>query len=149
MPPPRGALADSPFDPDMPTPPPPPTDEFAPPTPGPLFQLAPPGMPSPPANQWGPPPGAPSTTAARSAEWPSPGNSWPAPPNLQAPETIDFSIDAAPIVMRRSGPPGVLVLIVMLAAMAGGAKLAHVVTRGDVAALDAPKAAPAAPAPAR
>jgi hypothetical protein len=91
----------------------------------------------PPANQWnGPPPGAPSL--------PSPGNSWGAPPpNLQVPETIDFSIDAAPIVMRRSGPPGLLVLIVMLAAMAGGAKLAQVVTRGDVASLDTPKAAPA------
>jgi hypothetical protein len=141
MPPSRVSLADTPFDADMPTPPPPPTDEFAPPTPAPMFQLSPPGMASPPANQWGPPPGAPGL--------PSPGNSWGAPPNLQAPDTIDFSADAAPIVMRRSGPPGLVVLIVMLAAMAGGAKLAHVVTRADVAALDAPPAAPTVPAPPR
>jgi serine/threonine protein kinase len=151
MPPPRVSLADTPFDADMPTPPPPPTDEFAPPTPAPLFQLAPPGMSSPPANQWGPPPGPRSSTAAGpAAGLPSPGNSWGAPPpNLHVPDTIDFSANAAPIVMRRSGPPGLLVLIVMLAAIAGGAKLAQYVTRGDVAALDKPPAAPAAPAPAR
>jgi hypothetical protein len=59
-----------------------------------------------------------------------------APLNLAPPETIDFSADVQPIVIRRSGPPGLLVLIVMLGAMAGGAKLAHVVTRGDVAALE-------------
>jgi serine/threonine protein kinase len=154
MPAPRVSLADSPFldssfdAGDVVTPPPPTAgsgDEFAPPTPGPtpgpLFQLAPPGMapaPQPPAPQWGGPP--PSML-------PSPGNSWAAPPpNLHAPETIDFSAGAAPIVMRRSGPPGLLVLIVMLAAMAGGAKLAQVVTRGDLAALTStPAASPAAP----
>jgi serine/threonine protein kinase len=137
--PPSRAFADSPFDSDMPTPPPPPTDEFAPPTPAGHFQLPPPpGMPAPaPSAGWGLPPGAPS--------FPSPGNSWPPPLNLQPPETIDFSADAVPLVMRRSGPPGLLVLIVMLGAMAGGAKLAHVVTRGDVAAL----AAPPASAPSR
>jgi hypothetical protein len=74
---------------------------------------------------------------------PSPGNSWGAPLNLQAPETIDFAADAAPLTIRRSGPPGLVWLIFMLGAMAGGAKLAHVVTRGDVAAVDAP-APPAA-----
>jgi hypothetical protein len=41
------------------------------------------------------------------------------------------------------------VLIVMLGAMAGGAKLAHIVTRGDVAALEKGAAAhEKAPAPA-
>jgi hypothetical protein len=145
MPPTRASLADSPFDPDMPTPPPPPTDEFAPPTPAPLFQLAPPAAAPPPVVPVfrGLPAGAPQPL-------PSPGNSWAAPPlNLQPPDTIDFSADAQPIVMRRSGPPGLLVLIVMLAAMAGGAKLAHEVTRNDTAALDAPPAPvkPATPTP--
>jgi serine/threonine protein kinase len=152
MPAPRVSLADSPFMDagDVVTPPPPTTgsgDEFAPPTPGPtpgpLFQLAPPGMqPSPPAPAaWVPPIAAPGL--------PSPGNSWAAPPNLHAPDTIDFSANAAPIVMRRSGPPGLLVLIVMLAAMAGGAKLAQEVTRGDLKALTSAPAESPTPAPAR
>jgi hypothetical protein len=106
----------------MATPPPPPTDEFAPPTPLPTYPAAVPPL--------------------AGYSLPSPGNSWSAPPapmaplNLAPPETIDFSADVQPIVIRRSGPPGLLVLIVMLGAMAGGAKLAHVVTRGDVAALE-------------
>jgi hypothetical protein len=117
--PPSRAFPDSPFDPDMATPPPPPTDEFAPPTPLPTYPAAVPPL--------------------AGYSLPSPGNSWSAPPaplNLAPPETIDFSADVQPIVIRRSGPPGLLVLIVMLGAMAGGAKLAHVVTRGDVAALE-------------
>jgi hypothetical protein len=65
-----------------------------------------------------------------------------APPfTLQAPETIDFAADAQPLVMRRSGPPGLVVLIILLGAMVGGAKLAQVVTGKDVAALEAPAAA--------
>jgi serine/threonine protein kinase len=135
MPPSRAFAADAPFDPDMPTPPPPPTDEFAPPTPLPTYSVA--GA--------GPPPGAPQPAPAGSwgSQLPSPGNSWaPAPFQLQAPETIDFAADAQPLVIRRSGPPGLVVLIVLLGAMAGGAKLAHVVTRADVAALDAPVGAP-------
>jgi Wiskott-Aldrich syndrome protein len=122
--PPSRALADAPYDmnSDMATPLPPPTDEFAPPTPLPTYPVPPiAGIPL-----------------------PSPGNSWPAAPqplNLQPPEMIDFAAGAQPLVVKRSGPPGLLVLIVMLGAMAGGAKLAHVVTHGDVAALEstAPK----------
>jgi serine/threonine protein kinase len=127
--PPTRAFADSPFDRDMPTPPPPPTDEFMPPTPLPVYGSGPPagapGLP-PPGGGW-PAPGL-----------PSPGNSWaPAPFDLRQPETIDFAADAQPLTIRRSGPPGLVVLIVLLAAMAGGAKLAHVVTRGDITELDA------------
>ncbi len=48
---------------------------------------------------------------------------------------------------RRSGPPGLLVLFVLLGAAAGGAKLAQLVTRADVAALEAENASAAAPAP--
>jgi serine/threonine protein kinase len=142
--PPSRAFPDSPFDPDMPTPPPP--DEFAAPTPPPpLSELAPTaasgsfaagpprGRPTPHTTlpSWGQQPGAPS--------FPSPGNNWAPPPlNLQPPETIDFAADAQPLVMRRSGPPGLVVLIFLLSAAAGGAKLAHIVTRGDVAALAEP-----------
>src|SRR5450432_2236715 len=155
--PPSRSLGQSPFDPDQPTPPPP-TDEFMPPTPlptyggspGPAF-LPPPGGgrgPAPTLTSYGPPPGnawpaAPGYAASGPA---ASGPSWaPAPLNLHAPETIDFSADAQPLTIRRSGPPGLVVLIVLLGAVAGGAKLAHVVTRGDVAAL----AEPAAPAQAR
>jgi len=45
---------------------------------------------------------------------------------------LDFGVDAQPLAPRRSGPPGLVVLIFLLGAMAGGAKLAHLVTRGDL-----------------
>jgi hypothetical protein len=139
--PPARAFADSPFDPnsrDLPTPPPPPTDEFMPPTPLPSYHV--PGAPSlpSPGNSWAPVPSPP----------PPPLANWGAPLHLQAPETIDFAADAQPLTMRRPGPPGLLVLIVLLGAMAGGAKLAHVVTRGDVAAFEAPDSPAPASAPA-
>jgi serine/threonine protein kinase len=150
MPPSRAFGADAPFDPDVPTPPPP-TDEFAPPTPLPTYPAygsgPPPGAPGlpPPANNWQgsslPSPG----NSWQAAPAPSPGNGWQAPLNLQAPDTIDFAADAVPLMMRRSGPPGLLVLIFLLGAMAGGAKLAQVVTQRDMAALDTPAAAPTAP----
>ncbi|HVU49712.1 MAG TPA: protein kinase [Polyangia bacterium] len=156
MPPSRSFGSDSPFDPDMPTPPPPPTDEVAPPTPLPTYPSAP-G----PAYGNGPPPGAPGLRASSpglprpSAGWAPapapapPSGNWGAPLNLQAPETIDFAADAAPLTIRRSGPPGLVWLIFILGAMAGGAKLAEVVTRADVAGLEAPATTPgptAAPA---
>jgi serine/threonine protein kinase len=138
MPASRAFGADAPFDPDVPTPPPPPTDEFAPPTPLPTYQTYP-------SAGAGPPPGAPMPSPGNS--WGAPaatGNNWAAPPlNLQAPETIDFAADAQPLIIRRSGPPGLLVLIFLLGAMAGGAKLAQVVTRGDVEALEASSKEPA------
>jgi hypothetical protein len=80
------------------------------------------------SNNWFPPPAPPLSS----------GNNWAAPLHLQPPETIDFSADSQPLIVRRSGPPGLVVLIVLLGAMAGGAKLAHVVTRGDVASFPEP-----------
>jgi hypothetical protein len=164
MPPSRAFGADAPFDPDMPTPAPPPTDEFMPPTPPPTQPLPPiysgppqgaslpGGAPAPrrsspalpvPTNGWG-------QAAQTQVPAPAPAPHWaPAPFELQQPDTIDFAADAQPLVVRRSGPPGLLVLVVLLGAMAGGAKLAHVVTRGDMAALDAPPTAVGAPAPAK
>jgi eukaryotic-like serine/threonine-protein kinase len=141
-PPPMPAARDfieSPFDGDMRTPLPPPSmEDFATPPPPVVPVFAPVFV--------GPPPGRPPTPASIRKSWP------PQPFQLQPPETIDFSEGTAPIVMRRSGPPALLVLIVLLGAAAGGAKLAHVVTRGDVAALEAatspPATSPAAPSPA-
>ncbi len=57
--------------------------------------------------------------------------------NLAPPETIDFSASSAPVVRSGGGPPGLLVLIVLLGAAIGGAKLGEVATRTDLAALEA------------
>ena len=58
--------------------------------------------------------------------------------NLAPPETIDFGADVAPVVAaRRSGPPGLVILIVLLGAAIGGAKLGQLATRADLAALEA------------
>jgi serine/threonine protein kinase len=58
--------------------------------------------------------------------------------NLAPPETIDFGADMAPVTAtRRSGPPGLVILIVLLGAAIGGAKLAQLATRADLAALEA------------
>ncbi len=58
--------------------------------------------------------------------------------NLAPPETIDFGADVAPVVTaRRSGPPGLVILIVLLGAAIGGAKLGQLATRADLAALEA------------
>jgi hypothetical protein len=58
--------------------------------------------------------------------------------NLAPPETIDFGADPAPMTApRRSGPPGLVTLIVLLGAAIGGAKLAQLATRADLAALEA------------
>jgi hypothetical protein len=75
--------------------------------------------------------------------------------NLAPPETIDFGADVAPVVTaRRSGPPGLVILIVLLGAAIGGAKLGQLATRADLAALEAQTAQEgdgrdAVPAPAR
>jgi hypothetical protein len=109
-----------------------------PPTPLPSYHtLGAPSLPSP-GNNWAPVP----------SPQPPPIANWGPPLHLQAPETIDFAADAQPLTVRRSGPPGLLVLIVLLGAMVGGAKLAHVVTRGDLAAFEAPEPPPPASAPA-
>jgi hypothetical protein len=142
MPPSRSFGADAPYDPDVATPAPPPTDEFMAPTPPPV--QAPGALPGAPANNgWSHSPAAPTFHPPQENGWA------PAPFNLQQPETLDFS-DALPAVpVRRSGPPGLLFLIVLLGAAAGGAKLAHVVTRGDVATLEASQTPPSTPSSAQ
>src|SRR5579863_1879170 len=58
--------------------------------------------------------------------------------NLVPPETIDFGADTLPVAeTRRSGPPGLVILIVLLGAAIGGAKLGQLATRADLAALEA------------
>jgi hypothetical protein len=58
--------------------------------------------------------------------------------NLAPPETIDFGAEVAPVVTaRRSGPPGLVILIVLLGAAIGGAKLGQLATRADLTALEA------------
>ena len=60
--------------------------------------------------------------------------------NLAPPETIDFGAGSnlAPVVAaRRSGPPGLLILIVLLGAAIGGAKLGQLATRVDLSKLEA------------
>jgi hypothetical protein len=62
--------------------------------------------------------------------------------NLAPPETIDFGADTIPVVeARRSGPPGLVILIVLIGAAIGGAKLGQLATRADLAALAAETAA--------
>jgi hypothetical protein len=61
--------------------------------------------------------------------------------NLAPPETIDFGPDTIPVVERRSGPPGLVILIVLLGAAIGGAKLGELATRADLTKLEADMAA--------
>ena len=60
--------------------------------------------------------------------------------NLAPPDTIDFGAGSnlAPVIApRRSGPPGLVILIVLLGAAIGGAKLGQLATRADLSALEA------------
>jgi len=60
--------------------------------------------------------------------------------NLAPPDTIDFGAGSnlAPVMAaRRSGPPGLVILIVLLGATIGGAKLGQLATRGHLSALEA------------
>jgi serine/threonine protein kinase len=145
------------------TPPPPlPESPFdIPPTPGPVFDEFPP---TPPPLQapvaFGGPPGLPRpggylpgglNPRLRMPPAPLPAAPRPVPAlfdpsggfestggfNLAPPETIDFGASAAPPVTARGGPPGLLVLIVLVGAALGGAKLGQVATRADLATLDA------------
>jgi eukaryotic-like serine/threonine-protein kinase len=62
--------------------------------------------------------------------------------NLAPPETIDFGADTIPVAeTRRSGPPGLVILIVLIGAAIGGAKLGQLATRADLTALAAETAA--------
>jgi serine/threonine protein kinase len=160
-PPPATPLPESPFD-IPPTPGPVVFDEF-PPTPPPM--QPPPSFGPPPSS--GPPPGLPRPGGYLAPAAYNPNLRAPAAPilplppasaprqvpalfdpsagfdsagvgfNLAPPETIDFGASAAPVVGRRGGPPGLLVLIALLGAAAGGAKLGQLATRADVATLDA------------
>jgi serine/threonine protein kinase len=57
------------------------------------------------------------------------------------PETVDFGRNSAPVVVRRSGPPGIIVLLTLIAGAVGGAMLGERVTRSAVAALESSTAA--------
>jgi len=135
------------------TPPPPmrhPTAAFPPP-PRPFGGIAPP----PPLNLGGgPPPGRPGLP--RPGGYLDPGiapnlHMPPAPPasfdqggfgqgGFGAPETVDFGRNSAPVIVKRSGPPGLVKLIVVVGGLAGGAWLGEKVTHDAVAALEASQA---------
>ena len=53
------------------------------------------------------------------------------------PETVDFGRNSAPVIVRRSGPPGFILLMTLIAGAAGGAWLGEKVTHNAVAALEA------------
>ena len=144
-------LPESPFD-IPPTPGPVLAEEF-PPTPPPMTGV-PPYLPGPPRGLPGPggylAPGGFNPTVRPPAAPPSvydPGsggynlnagfNPGGGGFNLAPPETIDFGADTVPVTERRSGPPGLVILIVLLAAAIGGAKLGQLATRADLAALEA------------
>jgi serine/threonine protein kinase len=127
----------------------------APPPPNPFGAIPP----APALNFGGPPPGRPSLP--RPGGYLDPGygaglHAPPAPPPSSTydnsngfgggfPETVDFGRNSAPMVVtRRSGPPGIIVLITLLAGAAGGVWLGEKVTHNAVAALEASQAAAAA-----
>ena len=138
--------------------------EFASETPPPMrpsgaFTALPPpqpfgGLPPAPALNFGggPPPGRPGLPRPGGYLDPSYGANLhmpPAPPAPPAfdhgnngfgggfPETVDFGRNSAPVVIRRSGPPGLVVLLTLIAGAAGGAWLGEKVTHNAVAALEA------------
>jgi serine/threonine protein kinase len=57
-----------------------------------------------------------------------------------APETVDFGRNSGPMIVKRSGPPGIIKLITIVAGLAGGAWLGEKVTHDAVAALEASQA---------
>jgi serine/threonine protein kinase len=71
------------------------------------------------------------------------------PFNLRPPETFDFGAAPLSAKPRRSGPPGLLMLFVALAAAAGGAKLGQLATRWEMAALTQTPSGLAAPSGAQ
>jgi hypothetical protein len=92
--------------------------------------------------------GAQNASAAPWAPLPAPAQpSAPVPLNLRAPDTIDFGAGAPAVIVKRAGPPGWFILIVIVGAAIGGARLAHVVTRKDMAALEVELEAGAKTAP--
>jgi serine/threonine protein kinase len=152
--PPAPPLPDSPF--DIPPTPGPITAEEFPPTPPPM-SLPPPYNPAQPAGLPRPggylapggfnpavrAPAAPAPVARESSGYNfNSGFSTQGGFNLAPPETIDFGADTIPVVeTRRSGPPGLVILIVLIGAAIGGAKLGQLATRADLGALEAEIAA--------
>ena len=121
--------------------------------------------PAPPLNFGaGPPPGRPAGGLPRPGGYLDPGYGAnlhlpPAPPAAPSydqgggfgggfPETVDFGRNSAPVIVKRSGPPGFVVLLTLIAGAAGGVWLGEKVTHNAMAALEArtaPAAAKAAP----
>jgi hypothetical protein len=107
----------------------------------------------------GPPPGRPALPRPGGYLEPGYGANLhmpPAPPSTPAydsggngfgggfPETVDFGRNSAPVIVKRSGPPGFVVLLTLIAGAAGGVWLGEKVTHNAVAALEASTAAAAA-----
>jgi len=114
---------------------------------------------SPPGLGGGPPPGRPALPRPGGYLEPGYGANLhmpPAPPSTPAydsggngfgggfPETVDFGRNSAPVIVKRSGPPGFVVLLTLIAGAAGGVWLGEKVTHNAVAALEASTAAAAA-----
>ncbi len=130
---------------------------FAPPPPTPFG-----GLPPAPALNFGggPPPGRPALPRPGGYLDPNtiPGLHLPPAPPAPSfdngggfgggfPETVDFGRNSAPVIVRRSGPPGFIVLLTLIAGAAGGVWLGEKVTHNAVAALEASTAAKATQAP--
>jgi serine/threonine protein kinase len=132
------------------TPPPPMRQPAAfPPPPKPFGSIAPP----PPLNLGGgPPPGRPGLPRPGGYLDPAYGQNLHVPPAPPAPafdqggfgggfpETVDFGRNSSPVIVKRSGPPGLVKLIVVVAGLAGGAWVGEKVTHDAVAALEASQA---------
>ena len=133
------------------TPPPMRPPAAFPPPAQPFGSIAPP----PPLNfGGGPPPGRPGLP--RPGGYLDPGRGAnlhlpPAPPAFEQqqggfggfPETVDFGRNSAPVIVKRSGPPGIIKLITVVAGLAGGAWLGEKVTHDAVARLEASQTAAA------
>jgi serine/threonine protein kinase len=152
-PPPPAVMLESPFEDEeelgteeFPLTPPPANAPFYDPGPrGPTYPA--PSYAAPPQQQQYAPP-APQPYAPRPGFLPAPyPGAPPAPFTFQAPETIDFGGVQPQVVQRRSGPPGLVILIALLGAAAGGAKLGQLATRGDVAGKLADSSSPGSDTP--
>ena len=153
--------ADAEFAPETPMPMP---AAFAPPPPPPAMSQPFGNLPPAPAlNFGGPPPGRPAlprpsgyleATYTGNANLHMP----PAPPGYEPggngfgggfPETVDFGRNSAPVIVRRGGPPGFVVLLTLAAGLFGGAWLGEKVTHNAMAALEKATAGAEKGGPAR
>jgi len=136
------------------TPPPPVVARFnPPPAPSPFGNLPPPPALPMPFSSGGPPAGRPSLPRPGGYLEPQGGVGLHMPPAPPAspfepsgggfggfPDTVDFGRNSAPVVVRRSGPPGIIVLLTLIAGAVGGAWVAEKLTHNAVAALEASRA---------